>query len=478
MPGFTPGRRWQPAFRPFRRERLARRLLAGVERATKGPAFGCRMCGNCLLQETAFICPMECPKGLRNGPCGGATERCYVDPSRPCIWNAIYERAFRLEREEKLMEVLPPLDWSEVGTETWGDVARSAGRMGFGTVLRGLLSRRSRAATLDWVFRPVRQPDWWQGDDRYHAPAYDPPASGLERALRAGEFVVTTEMRVPLGSDVGRLEEDIAALQDHVVAMNFTDGASARVRMSSQASSLTALRMGSEPVLQIAAREVTRTGLQAQAMGAAALGITNILVISGDSPAIGLAPAARLDWLDVDAVQMLWILRRMRDDAILLDGRTIDAPPTYFLGAAASPFASSPRIQAMREHKKVNAGAQFLQTNLVFDAAGLDPWLEELAHRDVLDKVFILAGVAPLISMRMAEYLNTLPGISVPARVLDRLHAADDVAEEGFRIALELVEGLRQKEGISGIHLTATGRPARLVRLLTEAGLTGTTTQR
>ena len=108
MPIFTPARRWQPPYYGFKREKPSRRLLAATERVIKGPLFGCRMCGNCLLQETAFICPMECPKGARNGPCGGSTaEHCYVDETRPCIWYKIYERSFKMGRQEKLLEVLP-----------------------------------------------------------------------------------------------------------------------------------------------------------------------------------------------------------------------------------------------------------------------------------------------------------------------------------------------------------------------------------
>ncbi|HEY6073853.1 MAG TPA: methylenetetrahydrofolate reductase C-terminal domain-containing protein [Anaerolineales bacterium] len=123
MPIFTPGRRWQPAYSPFKKETLGRLALENLEYLIKGPLFGCRMCGNCMLQETAFICPMECPKGLRNGPCGGSTpESCYVDKTRPCIWYRIYDRSFKMGRQENLMEVLPPLDWEKVGTETWGDV--------------------------------------------------------------------------------------------------------------------------------------------------------------------------------------------------------------------------------------------------------------------------------------------------------------------------------------------------------------------
>jgi hypothetical protein len=140
MSGIKPARRWQPAFYPFKREKFGRRLLAKTERVVKGPIFGCRMCGNCLLQETAFICPMECPKGMRNGPCGGVTpeKNCYVDETRKCVWYSIYKRALKTGREEKLLEVLPPLDWNEVGTETWGDVLMQIKKIGTGKFINGL----------------------------------------------------------------------------------------------------------------------------------------------------------------------------------------------------------------------------------------------------------------------------------------------------------------------------------------------------
>jgi hypothetical protein len=164
MPIFTPGRTFQPPYSAFKKEPFRRRLLADIEKVVKGPLFGCRMCGNCLLQETAFICPMNCPKGLRNGPCGGSTpERCYVDESRPCIWSEIFDRSFKMGRQEMLLEVLPPLDWDKVGTETWGDVWDSVRRAGVGNVFRGLTSNNQHTRTRTWdsVFQPVRQPAWW-----------------------------------------------------------------------------------------------------------------------------------------------------------------------------------------------------------------------------------------------------------------------------------------------------------------------------
>lgn len=476
MPIFTPGRRWQPAYLPFKQETAGNRALAFVERITKGPLFGCRMCGNCLLQETAFICPMECPKGARNGPCGGSTEAsCYVDPTRPCIWYAIYERAFRLGREELLLEVLPPLDWDKVGGETWGDVVRQVRTVGAKKVASGLLSgdKQERGVTADAVFRPVRQPDWWGGDAAYHAPAYDAPASDLERRLRAGEFVVTAEVAPPMSAATGKMCRNVEMVEPFVTAVNFTDCPSATPRMSSLACSLMALQHGAQPVLQIAARDRTRTGLQAEVLGASALGIRNILCLSGDSFRMGPIPRARADIIDIDSIQMLWILRRMRDEGKYLDGRDIKFRPQYFLGAAAAPFASRPEFQAIREHKKINAGAQFFQTNLVYDPDGLEIWLNELAKRNILDKVYILIGVTPLKTLEMAQYMHhEIPGVTIPGHLLRRLEAAGDgAAEEGVQIALEIIEAIKSKQGVSGIHLMAVGWEDIVPRIVAEAGL-------
>lgn len=478
MPGFTPGRRYQPPFMPFKRQPLKKRALAKIELAIKGPLFGCRMCGNCLLQETAFICPMECPKGLRNGPCGGSTpEKCYVDESRPCIWYKIYERSFKLGREALLLEVLPPMDWNKAGHDSWGDVFEQAGKIGLKTIAAGLTSGKpgSVTQTLDSIFKPVRQPDWWQGDAEYHAPKYDEPVSELERRLKAGEFVVAAEVTPPLSIDTDKFTQNIEMLKPYVTALNFTDSASAIPRMSSVACSKIALDLGADPVMQITGRDHTRVSLQSSVMGASALGVRNVLCLTGDSMVLGPGPQGRMDVVDLDGIQMLWILRRMRDEAKYLDGREIKTPPKYFLGAAASPFASNMKFQALREQKKVNAGAQFFQTNVVFDADALDEWLNEIAKRDILDKVYILIGITPLKNYKTAAYMDKkIPGVFVPGKILKRMEAAKEKngeQEEGLQIALELVEKVKTKQGVSGIHLMAVGWEEIVPRIVVEAGL-------
>ena len=479
MSGFTPGRRWQPAYSPFKKETFGDRALQVLEYSVKGPLFGCRMCGNCLLQETAFICPMECPKGLRNGPCGGSTsEYCYVDKTRPCIWYKIYERSFQLGREELLLEVLPPLDWEKVGRDSWNDIFRNAGKIGIKKITSGLLSRsaRTRKQTWDDIFRPVRQPDWWQGDSTYHPPAYSEPASDLERRLVAGEFVLTCEVTPPLSSSTDKLIHNIETIKPYVSALNFTDNQSAIPRMSSWACSQVAMTHNAEPVLQMSARNRSRGTLQSEIIGATALGVRNVLCVTGDSAKLSPSPRDQMDINDLDAIQMLWILRRMRDEGRYLDGRAIKHPPQFFLGAAASPFSSNPKFQALREQKKVNAGAQFFQTNLIFDLDGMEIWLNELAKRNVLDKVYILAGVTPIKSLKMAQRLTEVPGVYLPKNILQRMEEANisgNAQEEGVQIVLELIGRIKtyHTQGIHGIHLMPVGWDEIVPRIVVEAGL-------
>ena len=434
------------------------------------------MCGNCLLQETAFICPMECPKGLRNGPCGGSTpERCYVDKTRPCIWYEIFERSWKTKRQERLIEVLPPLDWLKAGTQTWGDVVKQVKIVGNKRFFRSLFYRNKERRKEVWesVFRPVRQPEWWNGDSLYHPPSNSKPVSLLEERLKNGEFVFTTEIIPPQHAGTDRLRKSIETVKPYVSAINFTDNSSSIARTASIICCKVASELGAEPVLQIPARDNNRYSLESKAIGANALGIRNILCITGDNPVIGPPPAGSMEIVDMDSVQMLWLLRKMRDEGKYLDGREIKQRPEFFLGAAASPFASKPEYQALREHKKVNAGAQFLQTNLVFESEGVERWLEQLYKRDILNKVYIIIGIAPLRSIKMANHLNNeIPGVFVPDKILRRMEKAGNSAqEEGITIALELIAEVRKMQGVNGIHLTTMGYEDVVERIIRESGI-------
>jgi len=377
-----------------------------------------------------------------------------------------------------LLEVLPPLDWEKVGQDSWRDIFRNIAKIGYKKVVSGLLSRsaETRKETWDGIFRPVRQPDWWQGDSKYHPPAYTEPVSELERRLVAGEFVITSEITPPLSSSTDKLIHHIEAIKHYVSALNFTDNASAIPRMTSWACSQVAIDHEAEPVLQISARNRSRSNLQSEVIGATALGVRNILCVTGDSAKLSPSPREEMEINDLDAIQMLWILRRMRDEGKYLDGRELKYPPKFFLGAAASPFSSDPKFQALREQKKINAGAQFFQTNLVFDINGMELWLNELAKRNVLDKVYILIGIAPIKSLKMAVKLSEVPGVYMPEKIIQRMdeaNVAGNAQEEGVQIALELISQIKKYhgQGIHGIHLMPVGWDEIVPRIIIEAGL-------
>jgi methylenetetrahydrofolate reductase (NADPH) len=464
-------KRFRSPFLPIHSLSSKERILIAMERAIKGALFNCSMCGNCLLQETAYICPMLCPKGLRNGPCGsGSSESCCVDPSRPCIWHLIYEQTEARGTLDRLLEVQAPLDWSRAGHETWGTVVA-------GMRTRGLLSPvrfdsiETWRAELTQLLHDLRQPTWWQGDDEYHPPSSAEPVSRLQAALERGEFVVTAELSPPVGADAGTVRQKAVRLKDYIHAANVTQNPMARARMSSMACSTLLVEEGVEPVLQLTARDYNRFALQAEALGASALGIRNVLCLTGDPSTNSRGPAGGLPF-DLDATQMLWILRRMRDEGAFLDGRPVKGTPKLLLGTAASPGDPMPEHEARRLEKKINAGAQFIQTQLVYDVTGLQRWLDALASRDLVSKAHILVGVGPLKSARVARFMrDKIPDIVMPARIVDLMERSEQPQETGLALALELIEEIRHLPGVSGIHLMSVGWESILPRLLQEAAL-------
>ena len=476
MPLFSPPR-YQPPFSPVQRESVSMRVFTAVERAIKGSLFGCRMCGNCILQETAFICSTTCPKGLRNGLCGGASpDHCEVDPSRPCTWYKIYERAEKMGRLDKLLEINAPIDGARAGRETWLHMLDFWRKHEESPHLLDLVTDRQKfTEAWDRFFYDLRQPAWWQGDAAYHPAAYDEPISLLEANLRTGDFVITAEIAPPLGASGDIICKKAGWLKGYVAAANFTDNASASARMNSLASSKICLDAGLEPVMQLQARDRSRVVIEADAMGAAGLGIRNILCLSGDHHRFGPTPMVKPDQFDMDAVQVLWMLRRMRDEGIYLDGRPIKQRPEWFLGAAASPFGAPPKYEAIRAEKKINAGAQFIQTQPVFDYGRFLDWLEALDKRSLLDKVYVLPGLIPLKSANAAHFMaDDVPGVTIPAEIVKRMDDAGDKEgqqEEGIAIALEMIEKLQNTTGINGMHVMAVHWEAIVPQLLKSANI-------
>ncbi|MFU8771507.1 MAG: methylenetetrahydrofolate reductase C-terminal domain-containing protein [Anaerolineales bacterium] len=463
-------RRFRSPYLPIRPAIKRERLVIALEKQIKGFLFQCSMCGNCLLQETAFICPMLCPKGLRNGPCGsGVDNRCCVEPSRPCIWHLIYKQAERLNRMDRLMEIQAPLDGERVGHETWGTVLSKARERGL-LSLMGVLRGRHRREEFQRLFRDLRQPDWWQGDDHYHPPASFKPVSRLQASMKRGEFVVTAEVHPPAGAGADHVQELAHQLRGRIHAANVTENPMATPRMSSLACCLLLAQNGIEPVLQLTGRDYNRYFLQSEALGASILGIHNVLCLTGDPPIASRGPASGLPF-DLDATQMLWILRRLRDERRFLDGRFVSEAPRYFLGAAGSPNDPDPAHEALRIEKKVNAGAQFIQTQLVYDVTTFQRWLQALDQRSLLTKVHILVGIGPLHSVKTARFLNErIPGVFVPPRLIERLERSLSPEQTGIEIALELIQQVKALPGVAGIHVMCLGHDSILPRLASLAG--------
>ena len=469
-------RSWRsgPAFYPSVRQPLWERLVTGVERRVKGVLFGCRMCGNCLLLETAFVCPMTCPRGLRNGPCRGSTPHsCFVDPACRCVWFQICQRAEQRGSLDRLLEVNAPLDNRRVGCETLLSAFRLWRDRRQGPRLRDLIANRARFRSEWEAFRyQLRQPSWWQGDSQYHPPAYSEPASRLEQVLRSGRFAISVEVAPPMEPTGERIAQVAGRLKGYVDTANFTDNPLGVPRMSGLACALHSLEHDMEPVLQLQTRHRTRHDFESEAVGAAVVGVRNILCLSDDIGRLGLGPAPRPEINDLDTVQALWMLRRLRDEGVNVDGEPVEHRPRYFLGAAASPYAALPRYEALVTEKKVNAGAQFLQTLPIFDLDRFADWLEALDRRRLLEKVYLIATVALLKSPRHTRFLaNQVPGVFIPPSVMARMEEAADPQEEGVRIALDLIAGLKRLGGIHGLHILAPGQEEVVPRLVQETGL-------
>ena len=295
--------------------------------------------------------------------------------------------------------------------------------------------------------------------------------SRLERILEAGHFAVTGEAGPPKGSDPEVLRDKGTLLAACCDAVNVTDNQTAVVRMSSLAGCLLVKEAGAEPVLQMVVRDRNRLALQSDLLGAAALGIRHVLCLSGDHQRLGNHPQARGVY-DIDSVHLLQMVRAMRDDHRLLNGETFAGELPMLIGAAANPFADPFELRVARLAKKVHAGADFIQTQAVFDIGRFRDWMKSVRERGLDEKVHILAGVLPLKSAKMAQHLrDVVSGLRVPDDVVDRMTTAEDPKQEGLRISVETIEQLRTTPGVHGIHIMAIAWENMVPRIVKEAGL-------
>ena len=296
--------------------------------------------------------------------------------------------------------------------------------------------------------------------------------SNLEKLLRKGEFVVTSELGPPRGASREAVEKKAELLKGYADAFNLTDCQTAMVRLSSIASGAILLDMGMEPVVQLTCRDRNRIAMQSDILGAAALGMKNLLCLTGDHQCFGDHPEAK-GVFDLDSINQLDMFRQMRDEKKFQSGEDLKTEePKLFLGAAENPFADPFQYRAARLAKKVKAGADFIQTQIIYNVEKFEEWMSMVRAMGLHKKVSILAGVTPIRSLGMAKYMKkNVPGMDVPDELIKRLEGAEKKKAEGINICLEVIERVRKIEGVSGVHIMAVEWEEIVPEITERAGL-------
>ena len=296
--------------------------------------------------------------------------------------------------------------------------------------------------------------------------------TNLEKVLASGQFAITAEAGPPKGTSSKVMQRKAETLRFCCDAVNVTDNQTAIVRMSSLSGCVLLKQQGVEPVMQMVTRDRNRIALQSDVLGAVALGIGNILCLTGDHQRFGNHPTAK-GVFDMDSIQLVAVLKRMRDEKKFICGEDISGEVPLFIGAAENPFADPFEFRVSRLAKKVKAGADFIQTQAVFDIAKFKHWMDMIRDHGLDKQVHILAGVIPIKAAGMARYMQTsVPGVSVPQPIVSRMEAAGkNGKEEGLKIALEIIEQIRAIPGVHGIHIMAVGWEDIVPEIVSKAGL-------
>lgn len=300
-----------------------------------------------------------------------------------------------------------------------------------------------------------------------------PFPSRLERVLTAGKFALAAELSPPRGVNLEAIENEANHIKDYVDAVNVTDNQAASVRMASIPVSAILVRHGVEPVAQMTCRDRNRLAIQADLLGAAALGIYNLLCLSGDHGRWGDHSHAKGVY-DIDSNHLLWMAHNLSALGCLDNGKKISPRPNFFLGAAANPFAPPFEYRPFRLAKKVAAGARFVQTQLIYNISRFREYMRIVGDLGLDEKVYILAGVGPLKSARQAQFMATqLAGMDVPQEIVERMEKTPKAAqpEEGIRICCEIIEQVREIPGIAGLHIMAVRWAESIPEIVTRVGL-------
>jgi len=295
--------------------------------------------------------------------------------------------------------------------------------------------------------------------------------TNLEKILESGRFAVTAEAGPPKGTSAAVIQKKGEMLRNCCDAVNITDNQTAIVRMSSLAGCVLLKQVGVEPVMQMVVRDRNRLALQSDVLGAVAMGIGNFLCLSGDHQKFGNHPSAK-GVFDIDSIQLIQMLKKMRDEKKFLNGEEISGEVPIYIGAAANPFADPFEFRVKRLAKKVKAGLDFVQTQAVYDVPKFAKFMQMVCDLGLDKQVHILAGVIPIRSVGMARYMRDyVSGVSLPDEIITRLEKAEKAKEEGVKIILEIIEQLKEIPGVQGIHIMAVGWEDIVPQMVEKAGL-------
>lgn len=297
--------------------------------------------------------------------------------------------------------------------------------------------------------------------------------SKLEKVLKSGQLGVTSECGPPRSSDASGVVEKGKLIKDHVDSINVTDNQTSVTRICSLAACVHLKSIGLDPVLQMVVRDRNRIALQSDLLGAASFGIQNVLCLSGDHQSFGDNPQAQ-NVFDLDSMQLVQTVRHMCDNGKFISGDEIKVPPKFFVGAAANPFADPFNIRVPRLAKKIACGAEFIQTQCIYNIPKFEKWMEGVRDRGLHEQVYIMAGITPMRSLGMAKYMKrAVPGMDVPDELIDRLAGVEKnkQAAEGVKFAVETIQRLKEIEGISGFHIMAIEWEEKVPEIVEEAGL-------
>jgi methylenetetrahydrofolate reductase (NADPH) len=412
------------------------RFIVKSEAFVKGIIFDCHTCGQCVLSKTGYICPMGCPKGLRNGPCGGTVNgMCEVHPNKKCVWVRIHKR-------------------------TGGDAME----------LPNLISSPNHA-----LFNTSSIINWANGDDKHTTIPVDYLSLGknrktqpirtfstLERKLKQGFFVKTCEIRSPRNANLERLHHEAHLVKDHFDAVNATAYLNGKPSLPSPRVAKELVDLGIDPIAQATCRDHTKTSFISELILNQSNHVNNVLCLTGDFYS-GERKIKQV--YDMDSSLMLYEARHLQEKSeIHFTGEKSQHPPRPFLGTAINPFSTPANVPIRRLKQKAAAGADFVQTQMIFDIQGFIGFMKKFCDEGLDKDLFMLAGIPVVISKPVLKIIPGIPGVVCPPGFIEHLEKATDIREEGVKVAREMVEIVKEIKGVSGVHLMLLGSDHSVLR--------------